>query len=1559
MMGSAETRPLLDEFSPLVERKLTNGVWGTRAKYALATLALVGVAAFAGVAVFPGAADNIATLGDKSDFVAEAPSHHRSSTKSHSRLYVPRGSSRLGEEAEHPAPAPAAESSHAESSHGESVEGSAFDAEIAQLKADKSALEQTNADLMTQIETLVADTSAQDALKKCQADMHDVQKEAKQAADDLDAVEEEMISEREAHKKVGSFNCGRVLPGEDRDEKLAQCDKEMRKQLFERKKANTRKYQMRLQNDALHSEIEGLESKLLELDGEVRMCISDSAAAAKTAADELAAANKQTEETQVAMGKVEYELDICMNGKKICDTKVHDMEGELKDMEAREDKCEADFAEASKMFQDTHASKDAATQQLNADIERLTLDNKNVKDKRDSLEKDLNEKFAEVKTLEETVKQNQAAAEEATNGKAACADENNMISASIDHLKNDAKRMEQTLNMTRESKLAMVDEVMRLNTKMEELEGEILEADNHLKSVVNASVAEKQELVGKAMEKDEQIASIKTEVASLKAAVNVSAAAELSLQGRLAAAQDKAAAAQLDLEGQVTECQTAAAAARDAFNEKHADNSEASQELKGQIKELEAQMAAAAEGCKKGKAECEAEIASLHDDINAKSQEVQAALAQVDAKTADMDVCYAATDKLHTENAALIGSIDQYTSELEAKTEERALCEAGKNALLEDNKKCEASVEQCEADGAAEREVLLKKHLDANGVNQQLITDLDRTQNEVKKCVVAKTTAVDIASACTTDVDAAQEKTKLVQADMTELKMQPWCQPPNPPAPDAPAPPPPANPPGSKKFDEKMPVAEKKLIAENVASAKAVKIIDAIMLGSDITSDKVRPFVNLDKPYNDATVSYVFAHCYADEMNMIAAEVTVEGGKAYLTAQGEGVRSTQNCRDQDLDAAEVTAAWKNQLGEDDAWTEYGYMPGASLGGVRLVDAKHRLAREIKAAMPVDAPAAVEEEHHGRALLGGNPPPARVHCSYSWNAWSTCAPLNGACGVGSQYSTVRVHRHPRNGGNGCPGTRRQTCNAGACSPPPSPSPPPPSPSPPPPSPPPPSPPPPRAKLGLGTVEYVIVNNVGGLEVGAQGKPMYTPSDAFLSVPEVATMIVGDAVKMAKAYKNPSATEDEASYLFAACDGDDLNIVSAKVTAEHGSAFITLGEAKSKKIPRSNTSPGCSDASLTAGSVAGAFASGDAAGAVTVANVYFTQAEDGDEVTDMSPVEMGDISSVRSVEVKSACFIGSSIGVSEEGCSIAKAFKTSEATDGSVEYIFATCKDEHMTMVSAKVALSDAPEEPEDLAVMDEEEDQEPLEDEETEDSAPTKRKSRKARRKARRSKRKARRSKRKKNLKKLFGRRLTFANLVPDISEMMDKITDGAALPVWVTDKANVATITVTGAATGKCIDGAMTPATVKAAFNADSAVNYGPALSIGRFAWTDHDTTQTDVIDAVKTVIEKPEPEPEPEPVPEPAAPAPVECSGRKVTAKRMDPNGLDGHGWGMNLEFMCGDSKVSIGGSRGSQSASAVVNTPMFEGDCAPRVDKSNWLGGYGYGDFFHITVGECPSAF
>ena len=160
--------------------------------------------------------------------------------------------------------------------------------------------------------------------------------------------------------------------------------------------------------------------------------------------------------------------------------------------------------------------------------------------------------------------------------------------------------------MTRDSKLAMVDEVMRLNQKMEGLEGEILEADNKLKTAINASAAEKAELVGKAMEKDEQIAAIKTEVASLKAQVNVSAAAELALQARLADAQDKAAAAQLDLEAQISTCQTDFAAARDAFQAKHMSNDEASKQLKEQITQLETTLATTTESCKQGKETCKA-----------------------------------------------------------------------------------------------------------------------------------------------------------------------------------------------------------------------------------------------------------------------------------------------------------------------------------------------------------------------------------------------------------------------------------------------------------------------------------------------------------------------------------------------------------------------------------------------------------------------------------------------------------------------------------------------------------------------------------------------------------------------------------------------------------------------------------------------------------------------------------------------------------------------------------------------------------------------------------------
>ena len=109
--------------------------------------------------------------------------------------------------------------------------------------------------------------------------------------------------------------------------------------------------------------------------------------------------------------------------------------------------------------------------------------------------------------------------------------------------------------------------------------------------------------------------------------------------------------------------------------------------------------------------------------------------------------------------------------------------------------------------------------------------------------------------------------------------------------------------------------------------------------------------------------------------------------------------------------------------------------------------------------------------------------------------------------------------------------------------------------------------------------------------------------------------------------------------------------------------------------------------------------------------------------------------------------------------------------------------------------------------------------------------------------------------------------------------------------------------------------------------------------------------------------DPLPPATPPPSPPAPVvatpaeSCSGRKVTVKRMDPNGLDGHGWGMWLEFMCGATHVSIGNSVGSQSQSTTVYTSMLPDDCPARIDKSNWLGGHGYGDFFDVTVGECPS--
>ena len=121
------------------------------------------------------------------------------------------------------------------------------------------------------------------------------------------------------------------------------------------------------------------------------------------------------------------------------------------------------------------------------------------------------------------------------------------------------------------------------------------------------------------------------------------------------------------------------------------------------------------------------------------------------------------------------------------------------------------------------------------------------------------------------------------------------------------------------------------------------------------------------------------------------------------------------------------------------------------------------------------------------------------------------------------------------------------------------------------------------------------------------------------------------------------------------------------------------------------------------------------------------------------------------------------------------------------------------------------------------------------------------------------------------------------------------------------------------------------------------ALAPGADAWGNFfgRSTRTRTKPTIKFLV-APEPEPP--------------CTGRTVTVKRMDPAGLDGHGWGMNLQFMCGDSRVNIGNSRGSQTQSTVVNTPMHKGDCPARISKSNWLGGYTYPDFFDVTVTDCP---
>jgi hypothetical protein len=77
----------------------------------------------------------------------------------------------------------------------------------------------------------------------------------------------------------------------------------------------------------------------------------------------------------------------------------------------------------------------------------------------------------------------------------------------------------------------------------------------------------------------------------------------------------------------------------------------------------------------------------------------------------------------------------------------------------------------------------------------------------------------------------------------------------------------------------------------------------------------------------------------------------------------------------------------------------------------------------------------------------------------------------------------------------------------------------------------------------------------------------------------------------------------------------------------------------------------------------------------------------------------------------------------------------------------------------------------------------------------------------------------------------------------------------------------------------------------------------------------------------------------------------RNVTAIRKDaPNS----GWGMPLEFKCGEQTVTIGNSStNSKTTAQPVNISQVA--CPATIDKSNWLGGYTYPDVFKIDVSDC----
>jgi len=91
-------------------------------------------------------------------------------------------------------------------------------------------------------------------------------------------------------------------------------------------------------------------------------------------------------------------------------------------------------------------------------------------------------------------------------------------------------------------------------------------------------------------------------------------------------------------------------------------------------------------------------------------------------------------------------------------------------------------------------------------------------------------------------------------------------------------------------------------------------------------------------------------------------------------------------------------------------------------------------------------------------------------------------------------------------------------------------------------------------------------------------------------------------------------------------------------------------------------------------------------------------------------------------------------------------------------------------------------------------------------------------------------------------------------------------------------------------------------------------------------------------------------PPPPPPPPSPSRKCKRTVTARRTDaPN----NGWGMPLEFKCGEQTVTIGNS--SINSKTVGPYSLAAGACPASIDKNNWLGGHTWPDTFDIKLSEC----